>query len=88
MRNEKGQFEKGFGGREKGTPNKVTKELRTILRAFVSKELDGIEKRVETLTDKERLEFLLKVLPFVAPKFKQEVMQSDKHFKYMNEVEL
>ena len=33
---------KKFGGREKGTPNRLTKELRPVLKDLVSQELEKI----------------------------------------------
>ena len=35
---------KKFGGREKGTPNRLTKELRSILKDIVYQELEDIKK--------------------------------------------
>ncbi len=35
---------KKTGGREKGTPNRLTKELRTVLRDMIVAELDVLPK--------------------------------------------
>ena len=35
---------KKYGGREKGTPNRLTKELRTILKDVLYNELEKIEE--------------------------------------------
>ena len=35
---------KKYGGREKGTPNRLTKELRSILKDIVYQELEDIKK--------------------------------------------
>ena len=37
---------KKFGGREKGTPNRLTKELRSVLKDIVYQELEEIEKHL------------------------------------------
>ena len=59
---------KKYGGREKGTPNRLTKELRTILKDVIYNELDKIEELLESLEPKERLELVIKILPFILPK--------------------
>lgn len=40
---------KKFGGREAGTPNRLTKELRTILKDVLYNELEKIEELLESL---------------------------------------
>jgi len=57
-----------YGGREKGTPNRLTKELRTLLKDILYKELEEIQQRLELLKPKERLELLIKLMPYVLPK--------------------
>lgn len=59
---------KKYGGRSKGTPNKLTKELRSVLKGVVYNELETIQDKFEHLEPKERLELLIKLLPFVLPK--------------------
>jgi hypothetical protein len=57
-----------YGGRQKGTPNRLTKELRAILKEVLHNELESIEERLEQLEPKERLEVLIKLMPFVFPR--------------------
>ena len=57
-----------YGGREKGTPNRLTKELRTLLKDILYQELEQIQERLELLKPKERLELLIKLMPYVLPK--------------------
>ena len=59
---------KKFGGREKGTPNRLTKELRSVLKDIVYQELEEIEERLDELEPKERLELVLKLMPYTLPK--------------------
>ena len=59
---------KKYGGREKGTPNRLTKELRTILKDVLYNELEKIEELLDSLEPKERLELVIKLIPFVLPK--------------------
>jgi hypothetical protein len=57
-----------YGGRQKNTPNRVTKELRTLLKDILYQELEEIQERLELLKPKERLELLIKLMPYVLPK--------------------
>ena len=57
-----------YGGREKGTQNRITKELRTILKDILYNELEKIEELLESLEPKERLELVIKILPFILSK--------------------
>ena len=59
---------KKYGGRQKGTPNRMTKELRSILKDILYQELNDIEKRFEELEPKTRIELLIKMMPFVLQK--------------------
>ena len=57
-----------YGGRTKGTPNRLTKEMRTILKNILFKELENIEELMESLDSKQRIELVIKLLPFILPK--------------------
>ena len=57
-----------YGGRQKGTPNKLTKELRTVLKDILYQELEQIQERLDTLKPKERIELLIKLFPYALPK--------------------
>ncbi len=56
------------GGREQGTPNKLTKELRSILKNILAKEMETIPDNLEKLEPKDRLEMTIKLIPYVLPK--------------------
>ena len=55
-------------GRPKGTPNKVTAELRTILKDFIYSELERLPEYFETIETAQRLELLVKLIPYALPK--------------------
>lgn len=57
-----------YGGRAKGTPNRLTQELRTVLKDIVYRELETIECRMDELDSKERIELTIKLMPYVFPK--------------------
>ena len=59
---------KKYGGRKKGTPNKLTKEIRTVLKDLIYKELDEIQEHLDSLEPKQRIELLIKLIPFILPK--------------------
>ena len=55
-------------GRPKGTPNKVTSDLKTWINALISKNLSGIEKDLKGLEPKERIQIFEKLMQYVVPK--------------------
>jgi len=59
---------KKFGGREKGTPNVLTKEVRAVLKAVVFEEVALIQDHLKELDPKIRLQILIKLLPYVFTK--------------------
>jgi len=62
---------KKTGGRTVGTENKVTKEVREVLKKVIFEELEGLPGHLEKLDAKDRLEVVLKFIPFVLPKVKE-----------------
>lgn len=56
------------GGRNQGTPNILTKEMRAILKCIIAKELEALPGTIEKMEPEKRLEILLKLLPYVLPK--------------------
>lgn len=56
------------GGRVKGTPNRLSKELRTVLKDVIYRELESIKERMEKLDPKERIELTIRMMPYVFPK--------------------
>ena len=58
------------GGRQKGTPNKITAEIREFLASLVFDNMDLIRQDVKDMTPEQRAVFLPKILPYIAPKVK------------------
>ena len=54
-----------YGGRQKGTPNRITKELRSLLKDVMYDEIVALQERLDALNPKERIEELM---PYVIPK--------------------
>lgn len=66
---------KKFGGREAGTPNKLTKEIRAALKNILHQEIELLPDHFNKLEPKDRLEILIKLLPFALPKVEPESYQ-------------
>lgn len=60
------------GGRLPGTPNKLTKELRAALKNILHQEIELLPDHFNKLEPKDRLELLVKLLPFALPKVEPE----------------
>ena len=48
-----------YGGREKGTPNRITKELRSLLKDVLYEEIGALQDRLDALNPKEKESCLL-----------------------------
>lgn len=59
------------GGRQQGTPNRLTKEIRSVLKDFVHKEMEMLPDHIETLENEARIQLLIKIIPFVLPRIKE-----------------
>ena len=59
------------GGRQPGTPNKITAELREILSELLKKQLENIGEDdgwIDTLSKDQRINLIGKIIPYVLPK--------------------
>ena len=59
---------RNVNGRPKGAINKTTAETKELLQMIVSKELDGIAERLEQLDNKDRIDAVIKLLPYIVAK--------------------
>ena len=57
-----------YGGRQKGTPNRITKELRSLLKDVLYEEIEALQEHLDALNPKERVELLIKLMPYALPK--------------------
>ena len=69
---------KGYktGGRQIGTPNKRTAITENI-EDMVLQEFEKIPAYIESLNNKERLEFIIKLLPYAVPKYTHKTISDD-----------
>ena len=56
------------GGRKKGTPNKVTTDLRLQISELIENNFDNIQSDMDKLEPKERLDFIAKLFEYSLPK--------------------
>ena len=56
------------GGRQKGSTNK-RKVIGTAIQKLVEEELEKLPIYLQSLNNKERTEFLLKLMPYVVPRY-------------------
>ena len=59
---------RNVNGRPKGAVNKTTAETKELLQKIVSNELEGIAERLEKLDNKERIDAVIKLLPYIVPR--------------------
>lgn len=59
---------KKTGGRKQGTQNKVALDTKEAIALIVNKELQEIESTLLTLSSIDRINTIIKLLPFVLPK--------------------
>lgn len=75
-RNRDGTIQKGTvlnpQGRPKGSLNKVSADVKELIREYVESELKNAGSLIEKLNPKDRLDILCKLLPYVMTKKKAE----------------
>lgn len=59
---------KNKAGRTKGTPNRITAQLRGLIADILASELPKALSKINELTPKARIEVLVKLLAYVVPK--------------------
>jgi len=58
------------GGREQGTPNKLTQNTRELINEFISNNIGDIQSNYDKLEPKERMYFFTKLLEYSIPRLK------------------
>ncbi len=57
-----------FGGRQKGTPNRTTKETRQALKQIIDAEIENLPDLLQSLKPYQRADVLTKLMQYVLPK--------------------
>ena len=69
-----------YGGRTKGTPNKLTSEIKDKLSSIISEAIDSLE--IETMSKSERLKLIQLGLPYIVAKPQiEEPQQEEQKFQ-------
>lgn len=74
------------GGRQKGTPNKVTASVKSWLSCLIDKNRKQIERDLKAVEPMERLQMLEKLMQYVVPK--QQAIKAAVSFDNMTDEEL
>ncbi|MCL1867590.1 MAG: hypothetical protein FWF72_01390 [Paludibacter sp.] len=73
---------KKTGGRAKGTPNKITKQLRAEFEDFIAEVLPDLKTNWKNLDDETKWNILLKMSNFVIPKKQENEISFDNVLKF------
>ena len=67
-----------YGGRTKGTPNKLTSEIKDKLSSIISEAIDSLD--LETMSKAERLKLIQLGLPYIVtkPQLEEPVQEEQK----------
>jgi hypothetical protein len=69
-----------FGGRTKGTPNKLTSKIKDKLSSIISEAIDSLD--LETMSKSERLKLIQLGLPYIVAKPQiEEPQQEEQKFQ-------
>jgi hypothetical protein len=69
-----------YGGRTKGTPNKLTSKIKDKLSSIISEAIDSLE--IETMSKSERLKLIQLGLPYIVAKPQiEEPQQEEQKFQ-------
>ena len=73
-------------GRPKGTPNKITADMRGWITAVIDKNRKQMERDLKKLDPKDRLQILEKLMQYVIPK--QQAVSADVDFARLTDEQL
>jgi hypothetical protein len=63
------------GGREKGTPNRTTRETKELLKSILQNQLDILDEKEEELTHGERIQLAKSILPYILPRLQSTIIR-------------
>lgn len=75
-----------IGGRQKGTPNKVTASVKDWLAHVIDKNRRQMERDIKALEPKDRLQMLEKLMQYVVPK--QQAVNANVDFGKLSDEQL
>ena len=80
-------FIKGQGriaGRQKGTPNKSTTNLKSSIQQIVERQFETLESDLEGLDGRDKINFVLKLIEYILPKQRSQVI----NFNELSDIEI
>ena len=75
---------KKTGGREKGTPNKLTKDIREAYETLINNNIDKLDKWLNDIakdSPARAFDIILKLSEFVTPKLNKETVTNKREFE-------
>jgi hypothetical protein len=63
------------GGRRVGSLNKISTEVKAILHEVVESEISILHENLNQLSPKERIDVLIKIMPYIVPKITNEPIE-------------
>ena len=73
-------------GRPKGTPNRITQDVRAWLSAVIDKNRKHMERDLKALEPKDRLQMIEKLMQYVIPK--QQAVSAEVDFSKLTDEQL
>ena len=75
MARNKGMFK--TGGRQSGTPNKITNDVRECIKSFINGNIASLQPEYDKMEAKDKLRFLVDLLPYIVPKLQSTFEDTD-----------
>lgn len=75
-----------IGGRQKGTPNRVTASVKEWVAQVIDKNRRQMERDIKSLEPKDRLQMLEKLMQYVVPK--QQTVSANVDFNKLSDEQL
>jgi len=76
------------GGRQKGTPNKVTTDLRQWVKKIIDENSGQLEKDLQKLEPKERWQIIEKLMQYTLPKLQSVEAQIEQHLDNLTDEQI
>ena len=67
-------------GRPKGSINKVNKELREMIKDFLTENLENFQEEFVNLDTKDKLKFIADILPYGLPKYQPTEVEKKENY--------
>ena len=80
-------FIKGQGriaGRQKGTPNKSTTNLKSSIQQIVERQFETLESDLQGLDGRDKINFVLKLIEYILPKQREQKI----NFNELSDIEI